>query len=533
MAHSELPTRQNTVTSGGYGSDDESIPKGDPGTTLGLLEERLQAWKHMTGYLEDYMKAVAKDEKSQAKDSDKILKTINHPLKEGHHFDQATGGIAGLFENLRANTQAKANLHLETEKNITGSVLPILERLHAEVKNKRKELDKGAGKTSKAVDSARNTSQKHIELLGQHTATFDSAGGKTTAANDPYVLQRGVYHRLNKQIIEENNHRSDLIQVQNNFQQFEAHVINTLQSALNTFNQFMAAQNDREKAMYGDMAVTAQNISPEFEWNGFVHRNGNVLINPNATLRTIDQASFPNQNHRSTKALIEGSLERKPRGMGAISGYKSGYYAVTPAGYLHEYKDNDNLRHDPTPETSLYLRDCIIGAVDGVKFTIKGKDTSGNKLSQKMSISSEYAFKAHTPQDAAQWHSIISSQTSGASSSLPNSPVEGQAGIPANIDTKVAPAAGQQSAGYANTASPQSAGLAQTTPHQQSVPPQSAGTGGGLAANAYYPEQSTGIAQGAGHTPSVVPSQAAPSSAGVPPSYHTQPATNELEPRKY
>lgn len=425
MASTNLPHRTNTVATSGYGSDDEG-PAGDPSSTLGLLEERLQAWKHMCGYLEDYFKAVAKDQKSQSKDQEKILKTLNNPLKEGHHFAQELGGVAGLFENLRANTQAQAQLYAETDMNIEKSVLPIFERLHKEIKAKRKELDSGAGKQSKAVSSAANSAQKHIELLGQHTATFDSAGGRTTAANDPYVLQRGTWYRLNKQLAEENNARSDLINVQQNFQQFETHVLSTVQSGLATFNQYMSNQADRTKAMYGDMAGTAAKIDQNFEWNHFVQRNGHILVSPNAPGRNIDSMSFPNMNHRATKPLIEGSLERKTKGMGGLGGYKSYYVAVTPAGFLHEYKDNDNFTSDPSPESSLFLPDCIVGAADGQKFTIKGKDTSGSKFTQKLHMTSEYQFKAHTPADALQWRDIIAQVTAGVSNSLPTSPVSPQ-----------------------------------------------------------------------------------------------------------
>lgn len=430
---SNLPTRTSTRTStggGAYDSDDEAVPTNNPTNTTELLSERLQAWKHMCGYLENYISEVAKDQKSQAKDQDKVLKTLSHPLKEGHHFDQSAGGIAGLFENLRANTQSLSNLHTETSKSLTGSVLPILERLHSEIKNKQKELSHGAGKGSKAVEAARNSSQKHIEMLGQYTATFDSAGGKPAAANDPYVVQKQVYHRLNKQLLEENSTRQDLIAVQNSFQQFEAHVLQTVQTAMNAYNQHMSGQADRQKALYGDTAANAARIPGDFEWQGFVKRNGHVLISPNAPSRSLDQVNFPNQNHRSTKALIEGSLERKGKGLSALSGYSSNYYAVTPAGYLHEFKDNDNFRHDPAPETSLYLPDCIVGALDGVKFAIKGKDTSGGKLSQKIASTSEYTFKAHTPQDAAEWHRVIASVTSGTSNSMPNSPVDQKQQLP-------------------------------------------------------------------------------------------------------
>lgn len=426
-----LPTRTRTAND----SDDEPTPDGDPSNTSGLLIERLQAWKHMCGYLENYISAVAKDQAARAKDQEKVLKTLSNPLKEGHHFETALGGIAGLFENLRANTQAQSNLYTETSKGLTGSVLPILERLHTEIKNKNKEITNGAGKGSKAVEQARQTSQKHIDLLSQQAAHFDSTGGKVSAHHDPYVLKRGVLHRLNKQLLEENNNRQDLIAVQNSFAQFEAHIVTTVQTALKSYNQFMSAQADRLKAMYGDIAATASNIPLDFEWNGFVKRNQHLLVNPNAAHKTLEGASFPNENHRSTKPLIEGSLERKHRGMGALKGYSSGYYVVTPAGYLHEYKDNDNFLKDPVPEVSLYLPDCIVGAVDGQKFTIKGKDASGGKIGQKMAMTSEFQFKAHTNSDAQQWQSIIAS-FSQSSNSLPASPIESRNVTPitTNID---------------------------------------------------------------------------------------------------
>jgi hypothetical protein len=390
----------------------------------------------MTAYLEDYIGEVAKNEKSSAKEKEKILKTVSHPLKEGHHFDQNLGGIAGLFENIRSNTQAQSNLHLETSKNLIGSVLPILERLHTEIKNKTKELSSGAAKGSKAVDKARNASQKHIELLGQYTAMFDSTGGRVDAHNDPYVIQRGIRHRLNKQILEENNNRQDLLSVQDSFKQFEAHLITTVQNALNSFNQLMGGQADRQKAMYGDIAGTAQKIPLDFEWNGFVHRNSDKMADPNAPPRSMANVAFPNQGHRATKPLIEGSLERKSRALGKLGGYSASYYAATPAGYLHEFKDNDDFREDPSPKVSLHLPDCTVGALDGVKFTVKGKDVSGGKLGSKLATTSEFTFKAHTHGDAVQWHNITLQRAGKYTDSAPVSPVETRTQQPAQIDTR-------------------------------------------------------------------------------------------------
>lgn len=46
----------------------------DAQQTAGLLAQRLQAWKHAVVYLEEYMGAVEKIHKAQAKDYEKVLK---------------------------------------------------------------------------------------------------------------------------------------------------------------------------------------------------------------------------------------------------------------------------------------------------------------------------------------------------------------------------------------------------------------------------------------------------------------------------
>lgn len=316
------------------------------------------------------------------------------------------------------------NTHLETEKNLKGSVLPILERLHKEIKNKSKELASGAGKGAKEVEKARNTTQKHIELLGQHTAGFESSGGRLASAEDPYVVQRGVYHRLAAQVLHENNNRHDLIAVQNNFAQFEQHVVEVIQQTLASFNQFVGGQAQKEQQLYADILGTAQCIPLDFEWTNFVGRNGNMLADPNGSERTIEGIAFPNQNHNATKPLIEGTLERKSRNKLSMSGYSTGYYAVTPSKYLHEFKDNDNLKKDPTPELSIYLPDATIGATSGEKFNVKGKDVSKG-IGSKLSGSSEISFKAHTAADAQKWFEVIRSASGAGPStgSIPTSPV--------------------------------------------------------------------------------------------------------------
>ncbi|CAK7200758.1 hypothetical protein SEUCBS139899_003457 [Sporothrix eucalyptigena] len=423
----DLPIRQGTGLTSVTSASDEAVPDADPTSTAGLLAERIQAWKHVCGNLEDYIGAVEKLHKEQASQYEKVLKTISKPLREGQHFDTQLGGVNGFFDNMRANTQALINTNLETEKNLKGSVLPMLDRLHKEIKNKAKELASGAQKGAKEVEKARANTQKHIELLGQQTAAFEATGGKLESQQDPYVINRGVLYRLSKQVAEENNHRNDLISVQANFETFETHVIEVLQQAMEAFNMFAGGQAERTTALYGDMLSSIQRIPPDMEWKSFTERFSDILVDRNEAPRTVESISFPNQDHQSTHAVIEGSLERKSRNKLSF-GTSTGYYVVTPSRFLHEFKDSDNVRKDPVPELSIYLPEATIGSPNGDKFSVKGKDR-GKSMGSRLAGTSELQFKAHSPADAEKWYYIIldvagsAHSTHAESNATPTSPV--------------------------------------------------------------------------------------------------------------
>lgn len=304
--------------------------------------------------------------------------------------------------------QGMINLYADGEKNLKNSVLPTLEKLHKDIKAKAKELQSGASKGAKAVDKARSVTQKHIELLGQQTAALDSAAGNKLPQNhDPYIVRRGTTFRLNKQVIEENNNRQEIISVQNNFQQFEAHILMTVQAAMEQLVIFINGQTDRQKAMYSDILSNLQRIPAEFEWVNFMTRNASTLIDPDSPPRSISNISFANQDHPATQPLIQGSLQRKSRM--ALKGYTGFFYVVTAARYLHEFKDNDDFNKDPSPEISLYLPESHIVSVDEVKqtFTIKGKDVSSNAIGNAFHTNSEFVFKASTANDAKEWVNVL------------------------------------------------------------------------------------------------------------------------------
>ena len=461
-------------------SEEDAITEEDSTEVTKLFSERLRAWKHAVGYIEDYIEATEKLHKETSKDYSKVLKTVSHPLKESHHFDESLGGVAGMFDNIRSNTQGISNSHEETAKALKGSILPLFNRLHQEIKNKSKELAKGAGRGSKLVDKTRKATQKHIEALGQQATNFDTIGGKLEAQNDPYILQRQVYHRLSRQVIEENNNRQDLLAVQNSFASFEAHILQSIQQGMGQFNTVVSKQAEATKTMYGDMVGTSQRIPLDFEWNGFVKRNIAVLIDPHAPTRSVQNITFPNQNHRATQPLIAGSLDRRSKLQ--MGRYKTSYYVVTPSKYLHEFSTDDNFAKDPTPDLSLFLPDCTVGAMLGEKFAVRGKDMSKNMIGMKGITTHEYSFRAHTAVDAGKWWNVI---RAAAGQVTQEPPGEGDESVPTSpVDTMKA-GSGSSAAPTTTTTTEQSSPAVQTpniTDVEKSMSPIEATTADGVTA---------------------------------------------------
>lgn len=187
--------------------------------------------------------------------------------------DQTVGGIASFFENVRANTASLSTVHADTATALKSQVLPIIERLYKEIKDRSKHVQHECERASKLVAKTRNATQTQIELLGQHTSSFQSAGGSSTTGhhshglhlhlhssgskpkpeNDPWILKRKVLHNLAKQVQEENVQQNDLIGVQKHFGEFEAHIVKTMQDAIREFDMVLAAGRDKERKLYNDI----------------------------------------------------------------------------------------------------------------------------------------------------------------------------------------------------------------------------------------------------------------------------------------
>ncbi|KAK9388617.1 hypothetical protein V1515DRAFT_597477 [Lipomyces mesembrius] len=418
MAESpSAPTTSATTT-----GVEEAIPLEitDPTT---VLIQRLDSWRHVVDLLHDYGEGHRVMYHNLSRDYEKISKSVH----DAPRFDSvetvpqngdkpAREGISGGFFAIREKSEVLINASTEAEKTIKSTVIPHVDRLSHDIKEHIRGLKSNGFKGVKDVERARALTHKQIELLGQHTSSFGIFSGKPDALKDPYIIYRGVLCKLDSQIMKENMQTDTLLSIQRDFKTFESHVVSGIHQMFKLMDQTQNTFWDFQRECYGAITSAFTNIPQEFEWDKFVASNKHILADENAPKRSIDRVKFPNQDHESTRPLIEGVIQRKST-MAFSKTYNSAYYVVTPSKFLHQFASKDYVQ-SPEPEFSIYLPDANIGAMypketGKNKFKITAKDAL-----KTISTKHTYEFKTSTYDDLVKWWNVIHDVATSGSGTL-------------------------------------------------------------------------------------------------------------------
>ncbi|KAK9353932.1 hypothetical protein V1505DRAFT_367593 [Lipomyces doorenjongii] len=418
MAESpSAPTTSATTT-----GVEEAIPLEitDPTT---VLIQRLDSWRHVVDLLHDYGEGHRVMYHNLSRDYERISKSV----QEAPRFDSvetvpqngdkpAREGISGGFFAIREKSEVLINASTEAEKTIKSTVIPHVDRLSHDIKEHIRGLKSNGFKGVKDVERARGLTHKQIELLGQHTSSFGVFSGKPDTLKDPYIIYRGVLCKLDSQIMKENIQTDTLLSIQRDFKTFESHIVGGIHQMFKLIDQTQNTFWDFQRECYGAITTAFTNIPQEFEWDQFVASNKHILADETAPKRSIDRVKFANQDHESTRSLIEGVIQRKST-MAFSKTYNSAYYVVTPSKFLHQFASKDYVQ-SPEPEFSIYLPDANIGAMypketGKNKFKITAKDAL-----KTISTKHTFEFKTSTYDDLVKWWNVIHDVATSGSGTL-------------------------------------------------------------------------------------------------------------------
>lgn len=417
-----------------------------------LLISRLDSWIHAVGIFEDYIethitmqhnissglektrKAIADAPRFDFTDapSSQQQSPVNSPIPSRTNTlspaptttsaGEGSVGIAESFGTLRTMTDTLINKSVETEKSLKTAVLPELHTLKSEIEKHVKGLKSNGVKQSKDIEKAKATTLQTIELLGQHASSFSitSGGGhRHDWKYDPYVLYRKTLCAIDDQLTKENTQIDSIVFAEKSIETLERHIVQVIQQATHLFEQIQAAYLNTALSSYSGIAQAFSQIPPESEWSKFVSKNSNILMPYDRPHRNIANIQFNNDNHPSTKPILEGVLLRKEGKI--LKSYSSGHYVLTPSLYLLQYSSNNYVK-DPEPEFAIFMPDTTIGALSikegKYKFTVQAKDgTKTVGLGTKT-----YTLKANSVSEINQWYEALSTAASGKIPQLSSAP---------------------------------------------------------------------------------------------------------------
>lgn len=323
---------------------------------------------------------------------------------------------------------------IDFQNQVQSHVLPDLKRLLQEVEKKQKDYISYSSSGSKDLTKLREISSKESQNLDLNVQEFERGKLSKTRLDykkDPYIIKRNLLRDAVLQIKAENNRIEFLANAEEALRSNESRLLNELKRICGLLTQLIGTVYGNTINSVTNLDNVLVSIPDNLEWNNFLQKNADFLVTAydqhdlsslnnlslndtksdakvitvNSYKRQISNVTFRNNDHLSTKPVLEGVLARKESTLGISKKFISYYFAISPAGYFYGFPTRSI---DATqPNLVLYIPDCETKNMNkDFEFSLRGKDISSSVGALKLKKS--YVFKASSSTDFETWWKIIS-----------------------------------------------------------------------------------------------------------------------------
>ena len=208
--------------------------------------------------------------------------------------------------------------------------------------------------------------------------------------------------------------------MQQNSAHFEEGIVRSIQSAWQTFDEWQSRAASASQEVLRSLNTHMLSLAPDREWIQFAARSDH-LLDPDTPLRDPSAIKYPLKDDPVVVPVHVGHLERKKR---FTRTYTESYFALTPAGFLHEFPSSDPAV-SLSPTFSLFLPACTLGPPSAPtsrahKFHIEGrKDGTGATNTKTGSLrgliplvnhndsTKAWSFRARSRDEMMEWWNDI------------------------------------------------------------------------------------------------------------------------------
>lgn len=332
---------------------------------------------------------------------------------------------------------------MDFQTKVQTQILPDLKHLEAEIDKKQKEYASFSHAEEKDLSQLRSGSAKLTQTLDSAVQEFERgvhAKNRSDYKKDPYLVKKNLLRDAALQVKAENNRIEFLASSETALRAAEARILLELRRLFDLLTQFIDYSYGGTVQSFDTLRDVLNRVPEDLEWSNFVSRNRQYLITANAVddtvsnpmsnlslssapasarsnyaqaavsdnsfKRNLEDVTFRNNAHPSTRPVLEGVLARKETTLGLAGKYNSYYFVISPAGYFYGFPSRsvDSFQ----PNLVLYIPDCetkIRNSSSGqFSFSLRGKDLSNVVPMPKK----KYVFKASSAEDFDTWWKVIS-----------------------------------------------------------------------------------------------------------------------------
>ncbi|KAI8097675.1 uncharacterized protein BX664DRAFT_347635 [Halteromyces radiatus] len=261
-----------------------------------------------------------------------------------HHFAK-TGGIRQVCDAWQMYHLKNAKDHADYAAFIRTQGLPILAKIKHELKYIIRSVRSDDRLSLTVLAKMKDETAKRLTRLDQQLSFFDRHPDHGFTKEDPWLMNTRVITQMIKMYQQENKMHETVIRLQREIMALEKQLMDDLRHLCQQLYTL------RESSWLGvdqglqEIMRTFDSVVNDRDWCTFAEHCKDQLVSENASYRHPNKLVYPNHSHPLVQPLFAASMERKSS---VLQNWHEYIYVLTPAGFLHEYRNKKTYPSHPT-----------------------------------------------------------------------------------------------------------------------------------------------------------------------------------------
>ncbi|KAH8547993.1 hypothetical protein BGW37DRAFT_406094, partial [Umbelopsis sp. PMI_123] len=372
-----------------------------------VIVERLEAWRGVLKNLANFWKEISAAHSQTAKGYTKGSSLIEVPFQDtGLHFRE-DGGVQTVWAATREYSVIQAKHHHDYSMFLDRSIIQGLRSVKKDVKamaqsirsDDRLKTDR-LYRCREQADILQTRLNKYIQLVN---TTPEHASDKT----DPYIVSACLEEQTAKLYREENRLHDSMLNLQREYAIFERKMIDNAKLVLHSLQEYRTEDKYLTDHTVHMIMDTFNNLDSDCETTVFFDRRQGELVPDNAAYKDLNNITYENRSHPLVIPCRVGFFERKTF---VTKNWVEHKYALTPSGFLHEYKSEKDFPCNP--EKSIFIpHTTVVGKESNVHhdyiFEIRGRNNSKGKIMKTLDRDKTYVLRTRTGDEMQAWMDIL------------------------------------------------------------------------------------------------------------------------------